>query len=480
LFRRAKYETDEIYQSQLHRHIHNLHHTSFEKNLFILQYPTDCGVICHDLLTTKSQDLTFNYEIINFDHALVRIDLSTLQILVHELSNIILDYIPLLPQLKIDEDLILDVVCLNQSTIMNLHMIFMPLADDDLLDLLTLIKFHPELFPSNYTLPLSTQDLLPTNPLSHRSVHTLLIPLLCQYGEIGLTLFSTLSSIQWIELRPQMTSSSYWANGVTQSGQPLVNILHEANLTGDGQVIGIADTGIDINSCYFYDPNEQFVFNELNPKHRKILYYNSMNGNTLDDSGHGTLVAGTSSGNCFQSTSSSSSSHFNGIAPNSKIAFLDISLADGSLHLPSNLYSNLFLQLYQISNSKIQSMSWGSLSNKYTNDARDVDIFMWDYPDSLIFIAAGNDGNTPGTGTDGIIGEGTVGTPATNKNGLAVGASLNSVDSFKSYDLISYTTDGEYDDRSLASFSSRGPTKDGRMKPDVCGVGRTSLLLYLF
>jgi hypothetical protein len=93
---------------------------------------------------------------------------------------------------------------------------------------------------------------------------------------------------------------------------------------------------------------------------------------------------------------------------------------------------------------------------------------MWDHPDSLIFVAAGNDGDT---GTEN--GVGTVGTPATHKNGVSVGASLNSIDSFKAYNLISFLgQQGEYDDRSLASFSSRGPTKDGRLKPEVCGVGK--------
>ena len=91
---------------------------------------------------------------------------------------------------------------------------------------------------------------------------------------------------------------------------------------------------------------------------------------------------------------------------------------------------------------------------------------MWDHPDCLIFVAAGNDGR------DGV---GTVGTPATHKNGVSVGASLNSIDSFLAYNLFSYLgQSGEYNERSLASFSSRGPTADGRLKPEVCGVGKLS------
>jgi hypothetical protein len=109
-------------------------------------------------------------------------------------------------------------------------------------------------------------------------------------------------------------------------------------------------------------------------------------------------------------------------------------------------------------------------------ERREIDIFMWDHPDSLIFVAAGNDGDT---GTEN--GVGTVGTPATHKNGVSVGASLNSIESFKAYNLISlFGQKGEYNDRSLASFSSRGPTKDGRLKPEVCGVGKQPLSSPLF
>jgi serine protease AprX len=51
---------------------------------------------------------------------------------------------------------------------------------------------------------------------------------------------------------------------------------------------------------------------------------------------------------------------------------------------------------------------------------------MWNHPDALVFFAAGNDGE---------LGPGTVGSPATNKNGLAVGATLNSRESFQENDL---------------------------------------------
>jgi hypothetical protein len=63
-----------------------------------------------------------------------------------------------------------------------------------------------------------------------------------------------------------------------------------------------------------------------------------------------------------------------------------------------------------------------------------------------------------------------VGSPATNKNGVAVGASSNDERSWNFQGVVN--ADGtKYNKDSLAGFSSRGPTSDGRVKPDVCAVG---------
>lgn len=86
---------------------------------------------------------------------------------------------------------------------------------------------------------------------------------------------------------------------------------------------------------------------------------------------------------------------------------------------------------------------------------------MWDYPESFILVAAGNDGDS---------GANTVGSPATNKNGVAVGASLNDETSWNINGRVS-TKDAKLTKNALASFSSRGPTADGRLKPEICGVG---------
>ena len=63
-----------------------------------------------------------------------------------------------------------------------------------------------------------------------------------------------------------------------------------------------------------------------------------------------------------------------------------------------------------------------------------------------------------------------VGSPATNKNGVSVGATSNDEKSWN-YQGVVNSDNTQYNRDSLAGFSSRGPTADGRSKPDVCAVG---------
>ena len=80
----------------------------------------------------------------------------------------------------------------------------------------------------------------------------------------------------------------------------------------------------------------------------------------------------------------------------------------------------------------------------YEAGATDVDRYTAKQDEMLVLVAAGNDG------TNGL---GSVGAPGTCKNCLTIGASLAG-------------NAGQ-----LGTFSSRGPTVDGRIKPDVVTIG---------
>ena len=114
-------------------------------------------------------------------------------------------------------------------------------------------------------------------------------------------------------------------------------------ITGTGQVVGIADTGIDYDNCLFRDESMPTpprcsgtghvqTSGCINAAHRKIVTYRKFDNVDYDDydRGHGTHVAGSVAGNAAgSSTAQVETSAYNGAAPSAKIAFDDIAGADG-------------------------------------------------------------------------------------------------------------------------------------------------------
>lgn len=80
-------------------------------------------------------------------------------------------------------------------------------------------------------------------------------------------------------------------------------------------------------------------------------------------------------------------------------------------------------------------------------------------PENLLIFAAGNDGENQ---FEAVC---TIGSPAIAKNVLAVGAT-SAGETRLNFDEI-------YDIDHVASLSSWGPTKDGRIKPEVVAPGDT-------
>ena len=165
--------------------------------------------------------------------------------------------------------------------------------------------------------------------------------------------------------------------------------------------------------------------------------------------------------------------------------------AVGLYGLPDDLTA-LFEPAYQ-AGARIHTNSWGSSTNTYTTDARGVDQFMATHRDALVLFAAGNDGVD--ADKDGIIDPGSIGSPATAKNCLVVGATENDrphgstpapgIDGDwarlrdKNGQLLFATMGaaGHVSDRAdgMACFSSRGPTSENRVRPDLVGPGTNIL-----
>ena len=72
--------------------------------------------------------------------------------------------------------------------------------------------------------------------------------------------------------------------------------LYEHNIHGENQLVGLSDTGIDIYSCFFHDPEHSVRYSATQPDtgHRKIYYYIPYcNDKEEAVNAHGTHVAGT-------------------------------------------------------------------------------------------------------------------------------------------------------------------------------------------
>ncbi len=172
--------------------------------------------------------------------------------------------------------------------------------------------------------------------------------------------------------------------------------------------------------------------------------------------------------------------------------------------IPSNI-AELFQQAYN-EGARIHSNSWGSNAmGAYTVDSRNADKFIWDLQDKdmTITYSAGNRGID--ANGDGVIDSDSIGSPATAKNVITVGASENERDNYLCDDTLEMgRCDGDNqplftygqawpgdfpatpingdptagNKEQMAAFSGRGPTNDGRIKPDLVAPGTFVLSGY--
>lgn len=250
----------------------------------------------------------------------------------------------------------------------------------------------------------------------------------------------------------------------------------EVTLTGAGEIVAVADSGIDEQHEDFAGRIER-VIARARP------------GDARDLQGHGTHVAGTllGSGAC-------SDGAFAGVAPASRLVVQAIVDSKGELELPVDLGA-LFQEAWD-AGARIHNCSWGRRArSRYTSLSADVDAFVHAHPEMLVVISAGNDGsNLPAPDlfaplAGGKVQPASLAAPGTSKNALVVGACRSArtegglsqrtyADRFgERFQLMGGADDvgGQRisgDPEQLAGFSSRGPCLPGRrIKPDVVAPG---------
>ncbi|HBY98700.1 MAG TPA: hypothetical protein DEP84_32930, partial [Chloroflexi bacterium] len=294
---------------------------------------------------------------------------------------------------------------------------------------------------------------------------------------------------------------------------------------GSTQTIAVADTGLGDGTPQGAHPDIPAgritaIYDWLPPS--SSCYVASPDGPHDVDTGHGTHVTGSALGD------GGPNGEGRGTAPAARLLFQAVEdwadmVGFCSLLYPDGYYligipadsRQLFQQAYD-GGARIHSDSWGSAAaGDYTADSVEADDFTWNHPDMAITFAAGNSGTD--ANADGVVDSDSIGSPATAKNVITVGASENDRQGHYECDAsLTYPSDdafqdgltcsgmggnnilgsygGRFPDRypaeplksdltagnqeQMAAFSSRGPTDDGRIKPDVVAPGSWVLSFY--
>ncbi len=294
------------------------------------------------------------------------------------------------------------------------------------------------------------------------------------YAEVDLTHLKSLAGrpeVTWIGLYhpPRLLNDA--ARGVMQ-----VQPVWDMGLRGAGQIVAVADTGLDCGdiSCLNAD---------LAGRVDAILSYSGDWAND-DCTGHGTHVSGSVLGN-----GSNSGGQYAGVAPEAHLVFQELEFSMwGFLPWDTCLLTGLSVGIPTILQdaydygARIHSNSWGAaVAGDYDDFAQQVDDWAWNRKDMTILFAAGNSGVD--ANNDGVVDLDSMASPGTAKDCITVGASENNKpvpapnpDSGTWADF-GFTADPIAGDNTadepygMAAFSSRGPTDDDRIKPDLTAPG---------
>ena len=255
---------------------------------------------------------------------------------------------------------------------------------------------------------------------------------LCKVKSAKTSLISSLatdSRVLRVEMGPVLTIHN--SNASMISGVDYARSLSELDLRGEGEVIGISDTGLDVDHGDFGNRLRNPIYNLFGPD----------SSGADSNSGHGTHVTATLLGD------GTGDSNSTGIVPESTFHFYQLEVdSSGILARWGSLY-DMFEHSF-LNDANIHTNSWGSesLVGEYTSDSRSIDLFANDYPEMLVIFSSGDMSNSG------------VASPSTAKNSLTVGASTTGA--------FGSESPGQVSDE-----SSSGPTSDGRIKPELVAPG---------
>ncbi len=235
-----------------------------------------------------------------------------------------------------------------------------------------------------------------------------------------LTSLARIHEVKWIERGAEANYRNEKSKWVIQTNISNNTKLWDLGLSGANVYIGHIDGRIDEASCYFDDPDGDPV----GPNHRKIKFWQ---GGFGTDS-HGTHTAGSAAGD---DRPNGGNGTYKGMAPD---AFL---VHHGSFPGSSQLLT--YLNRAHTNGARIHTNSWGNDgTTSYNAWCRDIDAYSHDNEEGVVMFAVTNGS--------------TLKNPENAKSCVAVGATSKS-------------------NQNNHGSGGRGPTADGRRKPEVYAPG---------
>ncbi len=282
-----------------------------------------------------------------------------------------------------------------------------------------------------------------------------------------------LEALRWVERYVQPYVDNQNAISPMQANAATGTPIWDRDLIGTGQVVAVMDSGLDRNEDWFTSldtgsgPNSIITNAEsptlpnigtLNPDAKVTGYWVQPGSEAYDNNSacpggtptgfHGTHVSGTTVGDrgAIATPTEPNNGTGDGMAPNAQVLFQDIG-NDTSGCLSITDFAGSIAQALA-GNAHLQNNSWGAnTGGAYSGNDVEADAATWVLEDIMVASSAGNNG--PGANSTG--------SPGNSKNIMTVAAL------------------GNGNSTTIAGFSSRGPTDDGRIKPDISAPGSSTV-----
>jgi hypothetical protein len=290
---------------------------------------------------------------------------------------------------------------------------------------------------------------------------------------------ANLQAVSYIEPLYEMTGYNSYMQWVIQTNVTDDRKMWDNGIDGTGEVIALADTGIDYDHPAFRESAAEIVlgdgdiYNVTDYNRRKVVRYIPMSSyvgidpwteeEAYTDShqipfsnaiGHGTLMSGIAGANddhmAFSPNDGGAKGAWLIMQDVADICDREGTLEDCFTYLPDD-YDDFFGPAYD-EGARIHSNSWGSPEESYDLESRMVDKFVYENPDLFISWSAGNGGPLSGDTH-------TVGSPANAKDVVSLGW------------VGSPSPLLPTDQNDVNGQGSPGPTPDGRLKPELVNLG---------